>query len=190
MITLQVLQNDVTTIASIVGDQLTSEVGWNESMYVLEASRCRCQDHAVRHKLRSPDDRSGGRCQLGIAGENKAPIAGRELPLLGLLSGHLCGSGCSRSGNGDYAVETPTRIPRGPGGPKFRRRFLTSNPVSLACVTSTFQELHGSECDLFTLQWTWKSLEFEHAMHRKRRGISAERRICDAADQFVGGRSR
>ena len=139
-------------------------------MYVLEVSRCRCQDHAVRHKLRSPDDRSGGRCQLGIAGEKKAPIADQQLPLLGSPSWHPCGSGCTRSGNGDCAVETPTRIPRGPGGPKFRRRLLTSNPVSLACVTSTFQELHGSECDLFTSPWTRKSLEFEHAMHRKRRG--------------------
>lgn len=170
MITLQVLQNDVTTIASIVGDQLTSEVGWNESMYVLEASRCRCQDHAVRHKLRSPDDRSGGRCQLGIAGENKAPIAGQPLPLFGSLSWHLCGSGCSRSGNGDCAVETPTRILPDRCGAKFQRRLLTSSPVSLACVTSTFQELHGSECDLFTSPRTRKSLEFEHAMHRRRRG--------------------
>jgi hypothetical protein len=48
--------------------------------------------------------------------------------------------------------------------------LLTSSPVSLACVTSTFQELHGSECDLLTPQWTRKSLEFEHAMHGKHRG--------------------
>lgn len=139
-------------------------------MRVLEASRCRAQDHTVRNQLRSPDDRSDGRCKLGIAGESKAPIAGQPLPLLGSLSWHLCGSGCSRSGNGDCAAETPMRIPPDRCSAKFRRRLLTSSPVSLACVTSTFQELHGSECDLFTSSQKRKSLEFEHAMHRRGRG--------------------
>lgn len=170
MSALRVLQDDVTAIAPIVGDQLPSKVGRNESMCVLEASRCRGQDYAVRHKFRSPDDRSSGRCQLGIAGESKAPTAGQSFPLFGSLSWHLCGSGCSRSGNADCAVETPTRIPRGRCGAEFRRRLLTSSPVSLACVTSTFQELRGSECDLFTSPRTRKSLKFEHAMHRRRRG--------------------
>ena len=139
-------------------------------MRVLEASRCRGQNHAVRDQLRSPNDRSSGRCKPGIAGESKAPIAGQPLPLFGSLSWHPCGSGCSRSGNGDCAVETPMRIPPGRCGAMFRRRLLTSSPVSLACVTSTSQELHGSECDLFTSLQTRKSLEFEHAMHRRRRG--------------------
>ena len=65
MSALKVLQDDVTAIASFVGEQLTSEVRRNEPVRVLEASRCRGQDHAVGHKLRSPDDRSAADASLG-----------------------------------------------------------------------------------------------------------------------------
>jgi hypothetical protein len=57
-----------------------------------------------------------------------------------LPSRHPSGCGCSLSGNGDCAAETPTQTLRGRGGLEFQRRLATSNPVSLACVTSTFQE--------------------------------------------------
>jgi hypothetical protein len=147
---LQVLHDDVTAIASVVSDQLASEIGRNKSVRVVEASRRRGQDHAVRYKFRSPDDRRSGRCLFGIAGEKKAPIADQQLPPLGLFLWHPCGSGCTLSGNGDCAVETPTRTPRGRGGPKFQRRSMISSPVSLACVISTFQEPAGQRSSTYS----------------------------------------
>lgn len=191
MCALQVLQNDVTAIASIVGDQLTSEVGRNEPACVLEASRRRGQDYAVRHKLRSPDDRTGDRCEFGIAGETKAPIADPGPPLLGLPSPPPCGSDCTLSGNGDCAAKTPMRTPRGRGGPRFQRRLPISSPVSLACAISTSKSLHGRDRRHIHIAADAEVLEVRtrDALEKPRR-VAIRRWICDAADQFLGGQSR
>jgi hypothetical protein len=80
MSALKGLQDDMTAVATLVGEEFTSEVGRNEAVAVREAIWRRDQDYAVGHKLRSPDHWSSGGRQLWIAGENKAPIVDRRLP--------------------------------------------------------------------------------------------------------------
>src|SRR5260221_461945 len=140
MSTTGVRQDDMAAIVTVVNDRLTGKVGGNETVGVREPSRRRNQNHAVTDKFQPPDYRRSGRRQLGIASENKAPIVDQRLPRRRLRSRRPLRAGCSLSGNVDCAVETPTRILHGLGGSKFQRRLLTSNPVSLACVFSAFQE--------------------------------------------------
>src|SRR5437879_1618204 len=90
MSALEALQDDVAAVATVVGGQLISEVGRKKPVGVREARRRRHQDYAVRHKLRSPNYRSGSRCQFGIAGERKPPsVTGG---FRGCARGLLCGS--------------------------------------------------------------------------------------------------
>lgn len=77
---MMALQDDVTAVATLVIEQFASEIGRNEAVAVREARWGRDEDYTVRHKLRPPEDWRAWSRQLGIAGENTAPIVDRRLP--------------------------------------------------------------------------------------------------------------
>jgi hypothetical protein len=181
----------MAAIVAVVNDRLTDEVRGNETVGVREPSRRRNQNGAVRHKFRPPDYRGGGRRQLGIAGENKAPIVDPRLPRRRLRSRRPLRAGRSLSGTVDCAVETPTRIRHGRAGSEFRRRLLTSNPVSSASVISTSKRLYSRDRRHIHIAADAEVPEVRTRDAPRTYGyISARRRIRDAAHQFAGGRSR